>query len=275
MSATILHISGPAACGKTTLARIFATRAGESKPFLLRLDVRKERPMQPLRLSVQMDQMADCARRAVRSDLVFEEVSQAIGEIAPPDAQPTIIVETGAEPCFRHAYPYDVKVFILAVPDELGTVFRNPTETALAIDRAMDDTSEFAAELFGLDRDFHDSGNLPAVDVAQDSRVGAGLVQSPEEFLRSDVGAEIASRMQLQPAYHAIIDSDVILLNLAAGKNGELAALCARQIDFLLEPLRRRLGRQYWFAACNLTAADPQTRRALETVEALLRGARI
>mgnify|MGYP002725927033 CR=1 FL=1 len=108
MSATILHISGPASCGKTTLARIFANRAGEPKPLFLRLDVRQQRPMQPLRLSVQMDEMADCARRAVRSDLAFEEVARAIGEIAPADERPTIIVEPGAEPCFRHAYPYDV-----------------------------------------------------------------------------------------------------------------------------------------------------------------------
>jgi len=273
--ATILHISGPPASGKTTLARILAARAGASRPYYLRLDVHTERPAQPLRLSVSLDEMADCARRTVRSDLVFEEVSEAIREIAPPDERPTIIVETGAEPCFRHAYPYDVKVFILAVPDDLETVFRSPMETAVAIDRAMEDTAEFAAELFGLDRDFHDSGALPAIDATRDGRATAEIAQSAEEFLQSDVGTEIASRMQLQPAYHAIIDSDVILLNLAAGKDRELTMRCAQQIVSLLGPLQRRLGRRYWFAACNLEAADPFARRGLETIEALLLGARI
>lgn len=275
MSATILHISGPPACGKTTLAKILARRAANSKPFFLRLAVRKERPVQPLRLSVAMDEMADCVRRTVRSDLVFEEVSGAIAEIAPSDRRPTIIVETGTEPCFRHAYPYDVKVFVMAVPEDMETVFRNPSETAVAIDRAMEDTSEFAAELFGLDRDFHDSGSLPAIEATKDSGTRAGVVQSAEEFLYSDVGAEIASRMQLQPAYHAIIDSDVILLNLAVGRDRALAAPCARQIVSLLEPLQRRLGRRYWFAACDLVAADPRARCGIETIEALLRSARI
>ncbi len=273
--ATILHISGPSGSGKTMLARMLAARAESGPPYYLRFDVREDHAAPPLRLSVPLDEMADSARRTVRSDLVFEEVSEAISEIAPSDARPTIIVETGADPCFRHAYPYDVKVFMLALPDELEMVFRSPAAAAVAIDRAMDDTTEFAAELFGLDRDFQDSGNLPALDAAKDRRASAGVLQSAEEFLQSDVGTEIASRMQLQPAYHAIIDSEVILLNLTGAEDMELAEQCVRMLVSLLEPLRRRLGRRYWLGACNLADGDPQALRGLETIEALLRCARI
>lgn len=211
---------------------------------------------------------------AVSSNLVFEEVPEALGRVASEAENATIFVETNAHPCFRHAYPYHAKVFVMQPPASLDAVFRSPTQTADAIEKAMDDTAEFAAEMFGLERWAHDSAVLPAVD-PKDRKVQSGHAQSVEEFLASDVGAEITSRMQLQPAYHPIIDSDVILLNEAVEHDADTCRQCAEKLEALLENLRRRLDRQPWFAVCDPSdEQDPLAERALQKIEALLEAAK-
>lgn len=274
MPPVILHISGPARSGKTTFARALAARFPEDKPHYVRFDHAGREPPPSLRFADPLDEMGASIRRTATPQLVFEEVSEAVKDVAGGHPMATIIMETDAQPCFRHAYPYDVKLFIMAPPPALDVVFRSPVEAAQAVERAMDDTSEFAAELFGLDRESLGSGILPALG-PKDRRTKATPTQTAEEFIDSEVGTEIAARMQLQPDYHAIIDSDVVLLNEGIDHDPEAAVECSGRLDALLETLRRKLKRQSWFAACNpLDPRDPLTIRALTRIEALLKAAR-
>lgn len=218
--------------------------------------------------------MASTAHCSLNTNLVFEEVSEVLKAVAAADENAMIFVETDALPCFRHAYPYHAKVFLMTTPVSLGNIFRTPTETAGAIDKAMNDTAEFAAQIFGLEQSSHDSAVLPAVDPGE-RKAYFGSAQSVEEFLASDVGTEITSRMQLQPEYHSIIESDVVLLNEALGRNGDLTEQCAQRIETLLENLRLRLDRQPWFAVCDpADERDSLAQRALQKIEALLKAAK-
>ena len=269
---TILHISGPPASGKTTLAELLAARAQGTKPDYLRFDLGTDTAPRTLRIADSLSDMASVTHQTVQSELVFEEIADALKTITANSDGKTIFVETNAQPCFRHAYPYHVKVFVMLPPPTLGVIFRSEAETAEAIQRAMDDTAEFASELFGMGAGPQDSTMLPNVKLP-DAR--SQPAQSVEEFLNSDVGTEIAARMQLQPEYHAIMDSDVILLNVGLCHDEAVTARCARRIDALLETLRQRLGRQHWFVACNpFDGDDPRCRRGLERIELLMNTAK-
>lgn len=273
MPTTILHISGPPASGKTTLAELLAARADGTKPDYIRFDLGSDTAPRTLRIAGSLTDMASITHQTIHSELVFEKVADAIKTIAANQGGDTIFVETNAHPCFRHAYPYHVKVFVMLPPPTLGAIFRSEAETATAIQRAMDDTAEFASELFGMGAGPQDSATLPTVKLPD---AKAPPTQSVEDFLRSDVGTEIAARMQLQPEYHAIMDSDVILLNVGLCHDEAVTARCAKRLDALLETLRQRLGRQSWFVACNPSDRDDsRCRRGLEKIEALLQAAKV
>ena len=272
MPPIILHISGPPASGKTTLAELLAARERETNPDYIRFDLGSDTAPRTLQIAGSLSDMASIAHQTVHSELLFEEIADALKIIAANSDGDTIFVETNAQPCFRHAYPYDVKVFVMLPPPTLGVIFRSESETAEAIQRAMDDTAEFASELFGMGAGPQDSATMPTVK-PPDAK--AQPAQSIEDFLRSDVGTEIAARMQLQPEYHAIMDSDVILLNVGLSHDEAVTARCAKRLDALLETVRQRLGRQNWFGACNpCDGDDPRCRRGLERIEALLKTAK-
>lgn len=272
MPPTILHISGPPASGKTTLAELLAARAHGTKPDYIRFDLGSDTAPRTLRIAGSLCDMASITHQTIHSELVFEKVADAIKTIAANQSGNTIFVETNAHPCFRHAYPYHVKVFVMLPPPTLGVLFRTEAETAEAIHRAMDDTAEFASELFGMGAGPQDSTMLPNVKLPDAKTQPA---QSVEDFLNSDVGMEIAARMQLQSEYHAIMDSDVIILNVGLSHDEAVTARCAKRLDALLETLRQRLRRQSWFIACDpFDGDDPRCRRGLERIEALLNAAK-
>lgn len=272
MPPTILHISGPPASGKTTLARRLAALVQPAEPDYIRFDLQADASPARLRIARTLPEMASSTHRNVNPKLVFEQVADTLKTVATGHDHALVFIETDAQPCFRHAYPYHVTLFVMSPPAHLGIVFRSPTQTAQAIQRAMDDTSEFAAELFGLGAGPQDSATGPAIH-PKDRKPQP--TQSVEDFLSSDVGTEIAARMQLQPEYHAIMDSDVILLNVAQPGDRAVTARCVTEIDRLLETIRRRLGRQNWFAACNLLdQEDLIAKRALQRVKQLLQAAK-
>ena len=272
MPPTILHISGPPTSGKTTLAELLATREPLAKPDYVRFDLETDTAPRTLRIAGSLADMASIAHHTVRAELVFEEIADALKAVVANSTANAIFIETNAHPCFRHAYPYDVKVFVMLPPPTLGAMFRSESETAEAIQRAMGDTAEFASELFGMGAGPQDSTMLPNMKLPDPK---AQPPQSIEDFLNSDVGIEITARMQLQPEYHAIMDSDVILLNVGLSHDEAVTARCARRLDALLETLRQRLGRQHWFVACNpLDYDDPRCQRGLEKIESLLEAAK-
>jgi len=70
-------------------------------------------------------------------------------------------------------------------------------------------------------------------------------------FLYSPLGDELATRIQLQPAYHGLVESDVILVNTGAGERGEETDECLRRIRRLIERLRGHSDQQRELFHCN------------------------
>ncbi|HWL94275.1 MAG TPA: hypothetical protein VNT79_12150, partial [Phycisphaerae bacterium] len=154
---------------------------------------------------------------------------------------------------------------IMSPPGSMEDVFRPAQETAGAIERAMHDTAEFAAELFGLERvDPHDSAWFRAHE--DPNRDYSSDTQTVEEFLDSPIGIEITARLQLRPMFQGVVDADVVFLNTAVATNMKTLAACAQRIERILEPVNTRLQRRTYFAA-----GDPLDRRNAGTEGCLKR----
>lgn len=275
MVAPVLHISGPPKSGKTGLVERLAANLNSHPPHLVRFHLKKVGRSPTLRPAQPLAALASSKRRdLVDPKRVFEAITEAVQEIMQLNDAAPIIIETDAEPCFRHAYPYDVKVFIMRPPRNLSDVFRSARDAATAMQRALEDTAEFAAEMFGLHPEPLDAGLLPDADppkrMARDS-----LGCTHNEFLNSDIGMEVSARMMLHPAYHAVVESDVILLNEGLPSDCQAIAELSKQLDTLLEGVRRQLKRQAWFASCNpLDENDRVASMGVERILALLTATR-
>lgn len=266
MSTAVIHLSGPAGSGKTALARMLVNRLPADRFYHVRFDIHRHDTPHMLRVVSGDDGRGKNLHCYVRPDVVFESFSELVPTIAADHERAVIIAETDVHPCFRHAYPYDVKVFIFGPPPSIGELFRSEDETAHAIDRAMQDTAEFAAELFGLDRvGPQDSAWVPALD-SMDQELHAGR-QTFDDFLQSPVGAEIAARLRLRPAYQGIVDSDVVFLNCSIRSIMSRVIDYAERIETLLAPLRSRLDRRIFFAACDpIDHCDPRSEAGVRRI---------
>jgi len=272
MSPPVISISGPPASGKTRLVRAVAARLGGGPMHHIRFHADDGRPHPALRV-MPTEQLGFVSTRcACSSELVFEQVPAEIRRAAAGPCT-VVIIETGAEPCFRHAYPYDVKVFILREPATPDVVFRSTSETAGAIQRAMSDTTIFAAEVYGMP-DECDPAAGPSPMAARPRRSPAlPPGGSLEEFLASELGAELTARCQLQSAYHGIIESDVVVM--AASTGNVATGACAARIEQMLQVLRERLGRRTWFGVCDpCDAEDPLGRQCLAHIQSTAEAAR-
>lgn len=274
MADTILHISGPRGAGKSTLVRLIASLACADRVHHIRFDLHGDDAVPHLRLVDREPAKIRNHHCYVSPQTVFETFAEVVPSVTCPDESSVLMIETDAHPCFRNAYPYDGKVFIMPPPARLDDVFRQPEETAGAIDRAMHDTAEFAAELFGLERvGPQDSAWLPALD-ARDVR-NLGDHQTVDEFLNSPIGIEIAARLHLRPMFQGIVDCDVVFVNTSLGGNMSVLRACTERLERLIEPLRERLKRRLCLAACDpLDRRDPATERGLRHVTELLAAAR-
>jgi hypothetical protein len=208
--------------------------------------------------------MATSVTRVMPADLVFEEVPAELNRIAKRRSSRLVLVETDDHSCFRHGVNCDVRVFVMAGPANLHDVFRTAREAEAAARRAMNDTGQFAWEILGLEPE------NPTARVRPDPRSAAVGTVEPEP-LPARIGSSIAARLLLQPAYHALVESDVVILNLGVGGDGEIAERCAGRIEQMLSRMRQDDGRRIWFAACDpLDGNDPLAQRAIERIEQLI-----
>jgi hypothetical protein len=97
--------------------------------------------------------------------------------------------------------------------------------------------------------------------------VDAGQVR---RFLASPLGAEVVTRVQLQPPYHSLADSDVVVINTARGRNATVVDECARKLRTLLNRIREGVGRHYDLFVCDPGCLDdPGTVRLIERMREL------
>lgn len=267
MPIKVVHIAGPPGSGKTTLARRLAARRTQGASHHLRLTGGKKAgttgSAPALRLAIPDDDMDSSTTAAIDPDLVFERLPAEIQRLHRPRSSTLVFVETDAEPHFRHAYSYDVRVFIMPCPNALADVFRSRQQAEAAVRRAMHDTVDFAEEVFGLTRDAR-------LDTPRDSikRFDPPPVNERDRdvlaFIDGALGSRLAVQFMLQPCYHVLTDSDVVLLNLGVGPDSDAAELCAHRLQALLDRLKREGTRPAWFAACE--PADPEDALSMQAV---------
>jgi len=184
------------------------------------------------------------------SDRCFEIIAEVLRNLSPTGSSLLVVLEADGDPCLRYAYPYDRRIFVMPAPGDVYDVFRTPEQAAIALKKVMEDTASFAAEIFGL----FDEDAL-GDDVGVEHVRGGSMwswEQAAEEilqvdetqlrnFLDSPIGVEIASRIQLQPEYHGLVESDVILVNTGVGTTGAAVDEVIRRLEVLLSRIRGRL----------------------------------
>lgn len=270
MALKTVHVSGPARGGKTTLIQQVARQLRDEVLLHLRL-VSDERS---LAMHRPLAEVRSSRRHVYAPERVYEQIPAFLHECQEFADPATVLLETDANPCFRLAYSYDVRIFVMPAPQHLDEVFRNPEIAERFLRQALQDSAEFAHEMFGMER-------VPGLD---DSRVGlsrgpgdgaarsAADLHDLSQVLATPLGAEIAARVKLEPTHHALLDADVVVLNAGRGGRGEIADVCARRIERLIASLPPEAERRPRFFSCDpLDPKDPLTPHCLDTIARLLR----
>jgi len=215
--------------------------------------------------------LASSRRIDYTSERCFEVIAEALMRLRPANPQEVVVLEADGDPCLRFAYPYDRRVFVMPAPSDVYDVFRTPEQAAVALRKVMEDTASFAAEIFGL----FDDDSLEEDLGGEYFRSGAArswnqsAVQVDEiqisSFLDSPLGVEIASRIQLQPEYHGLVESDVILINTGVGGTGGAVDEVLRRLEVLLNRIRARVQNDGMLFCCDpCETQDPRRIRLFE-----------
>jgi len=266
MSLCVVHISGPSRAGKTTLARCLARHLAPNPPHHLRMVRIEAGPPESLSAVESIPGMFESRQYTYSSERVFEQLPAALKSIKQVRRWATVLLETDVDPSYRHAHSYDVRVFVAPGARAFHEVFRTSHEAARAMNTIMQDTLAFAHEIFGLvpNADLDDSRTGLDIPLRRPSTPGAPDPRSLGGLLQSTIGGEIISRIQFQPDYHAVVDSDVVLINAARGGAGPVVDDVARHMEKLLSRLGRPPGREPMLAVCDLMDDDdPLQRQAI------------
>jgi hypothetical protein len=263
MGITAIFVSGPRRSGKSVVIREMINALAGVAPHYLRLSKRggdKRRP----RCAAPPD--ADCGVASASwldydPAQVFETLSECVRDISADDGNGLILIEGDTDPSLRHAYPYHRRAFIMAAPSNAHDVFRTNHQAAEALRAVLDDTTEFATEMFGLccdGRISDDDRHEPRPDMTP-----AQL----DRFLRSALGTELGLRCQLQPAYHGLIESDVILMNTAVGSASPVVDDVRHRLESMLQYVQRHRDQTVHLFCCDpLDPHDPLRGRFLDTL---------
>lgn len=264
MPLTTLMISGPPDGGKSTLARLITTHVMKERPVhYLRLRQAADGhtnvvlPLERLEPPLLGSRMRSAHEVTYTSERAFETVPDGLREVRTLDRFGFTIIEADGDPALRHAYPYDFRVFVMPPPSELTEVFREPEAAARALHQVMQDTAAFASEIFGL---FEGAGlddstgvfyyRSPASAPSEENLEQLDIRESQvNQFLDSPLGAEIASRIQLEPDYHGLVESDVVVVNTGINNRSRVLDECVQRIEKLLARVRhdtRRHSVLYW-----------------------------
>ena len=153
--------------------------------------------------------------------------------------------------------------YVMPAPRSLHEVFRSVREAATALHEVLDDTASFAREIYGMidssltDDDRHE--DRPAFTVRQ-----------LRGFLNSPLGDELATRIQFQPAYHGLVESDVVLINTGVGGMSSVVDESVRRLERLLARLRGRSARKNVLFCCDpVDPQDPMRKKLIKTLKAL------
>ncbi len=288
MALKALLINGPTPCDKHAIAHLVAERVVGKPIHLLRLQESKDghtnavEPLEPGKVA-PAGAWFSAHHVAYTCDRVFETIPDALRAVNALERDAFVVVEADHDSSIRHAWPYDYRIFAMPAPTDIFEVFREPQAAAHALRQVMEDTASFATEIFGLfdANDLDDSkgirhGRAEVVDATGQPHEVEHLDVGPSHlrhFLRSPIGAEIASRIQLQPDYHALVEADVVVISAARKGCSQPVRACVERIEKLLSRIRhdaRRRSLLYWG---DLTDdVDPVRRKLIRRLKVLLGG---
>lgn len=247
MGLSVMFVSGPRKSGKSSVIRAMIDRLWRIEPHYIRL-VEKNGPKPPVVMPEKVPEgcgvaSADCIEYEPRH--VFEVIPDALAAIHRRDRFGAVIIEADGDAHLRSAYPYDHRVFVMPAPATVREVFRSPKAAAAELERILADTASFASGIFGLLRD------EDCDDTA--FRFRPAPLDGPEmaRLLHTPLGDEIATRIALQPGYHGLVESEIILMN-AVVSNGHVSQDCIQRIERLMERLVK-----YNQNGCQLFRCDP------------------
>jgi hypothetical protein len=201
-------------------------------------------------------------------DLIFEVLPEALTRIHKRDRYGSVLIEADADPHLRNAYPYDRRVFVMPAPRSLNEVFRSVNQAAEALRHVLDDTAAFASEIYGML-----DGGLALDDTrhGEHERRPTFTARQMRGFLNSPLGDELATRIQFQPAYHGLVESDVVLINTGVGGVSGSVDDCVHRVERLLARLRGPSARKNVVFCCDpMDAKDPLRKKLFQALRALL-----
>lgn len=287
MGLRVTFVSGPRRSGKSAVIRAMIDRLWKHKPHyirLVRIGSDKTPPKLPVKLPADLG-VASARWLRYDDDRIFEVLPEALTAIHKEDRYGSVVVEADADPTVRHAYPYDHRIFVMPVPADVHEVFRTPQEAAAALQEVLKDTTTFASEMFGLlDEGLAAEPAGAGGGTAPPSIAGAGPGRDERfdltatqwrGFLYSPLGEELATRVQLQPPYHGLVESDVVIVNTALGKSLAAGNPAIEKAATLLGHMGKLTGRHGELYTCNLYAEDDAvSRQLLKALRPMCRGGR-
>ena len=270
MGLTVTLVSGPRRSGKSLVAGLLVEEVLGCGPHYLRLTScdGSKRPAIGINPPEKGCGVASAQWLCYERDRVFEVLPEALAAIHRHSRYGRVIIEADADPVLRHAYPYDQQIFVMPAPRSVNDVFRSSVQAARALQDALDDTTEFASEVFGLAPTEPAWKDEPSVE--DDPRDERDLLSQSQirRFLHSQLGDELAVRMQLHPEYHGLIESDVVLVNVGASRVSRVAERrCCERLEQLLARLEPLRGPHRPVFCCDpLDATDPRRAEFLQTL---------
>ena len=271
MGATVTLVSGPRRSGKSTVIREMIDQCYTGAPHYVRLTRADGDKQKPLCVAAPADDCGVVSACWVRYDAgrVFELLPERLAAIHRRHRNSDIVIEADADPSLRYAYPYSARVFVMAAPSSTSELFRSDSRAAEALRAALDDTTTFATEMFGLCCE----GAVPEDD-SHEERPELTPSQM-QRFLCSPLGRDLASRSQLHPAYHGLIESDVILLNTAVGGATPAVDEARHRIEGIVDCLRSGSTRRSCVFCCDpMDPRDPLRNRFFEALRRVCTSAR-
>lgn len=237
-----LHVElvcGPRRAGKTCVIRSLVDRACRIRPHYVRLRRRDEHPENPCLNVPDADRLFASTQLVTYDDeTICEVLTDTLKNIGVKDRRATVMIEADADPAVRCAFQhYDHRVFVLPTPSAISDVFRPAHAAASALQSILADTAEFASEVFGvINREPSENGKC-------NGEAGLSAAQW-RRFLYTPLGEELITYILLEPDFHGLVESDVVILNPALGQCTAATAPCLRKLDCLLEHINRLTHRQ-------------------------------
>ena len=259
MPLTVVLVCGPRQAGKSALIECIGDELADHPPHHIRLVVEDNEASHSPGLSAMRrpNHTASSTLVTCGPDTVTDVLTDALRGVRRRERYATVLIEGDCARSLRNALPYDHHVFVMPAPRSVHEVFRRPHEATAALREVMQDTEAFAAEMFGL---FIDESELLSPDrfTPDQLKQRASRVMNSAQvarFLRTPLGAEIASRIQLQPAYQGMTGSDVVVVNTAAGVRSRETDECVQRIETLLSRICRNGNGRDMLYRCD--PADP------------------